>query len=132
MLPAWKVLASDEASLIQVASSSGMAVLPFQPTEVAAWAAACDDVRAQIESGAVESIGALEHQPQRFHSGSGCFKEASSLSPQSACDLFRMDDRDIIGGRVYWLLKRRAGYATASSETHVGECGSHYVPSANS
>jgi hypothetical protein len=109
MLPAWKVLASDEASLIQVASSSGMAVLPFQPTEVAAWAAACDDVRAQIESGAVESIGALEHQPQRFHSGSGCFKEASSLSPQSACDLFRMDDRDIIGGRVYVLATKKEG-----------------------
>lgn len=109
MLPAWKILVSDEASLIRVADGSGMAVLPVQSTEVAAWAATCDDVRDQIEGGAVESIGALEHQPQRFHPGSGCFKEANSLSPQSACDLFRMDDRDIIGGRVYVLATKRDG-----------------------
>lgn len=109
LLPAWRIRASDQAALVRAALAAGMPTLPALSVQVASWAATCDDVRAHVEGGAVESIGALEHHPQRLHPGSGCFKEASSLIPQSDCDLFRMDDRDIIGGRVYVLATRKDG-----------------------
>jgi hypothetical protein len=107
LLPAWRILASDEASVARAAHAAGIAVLPVQSAQVASWAATCEDVRSQVEAGAVESIGALEHHPQRLHAGSGCFKDTGTLAPQSGCDLFRMDDRDIIGARVYVLATRR-------------------------
>lgn len=107
LLPAWRILASDEASVARAAHAAGIAVLPVQSAQVASWAATCEEVRSQVEAGAVESIGALEHHPQRLHAGSGCFKDTGTLAPQSGCDLFRMDDRDIIGARVYVLATRR-------------------------
>ncbi|QOL50237.1 hypothetical protein [Massilia litorea] len=107
LLPALRILVRDEASAARIAMAAGMASLPPQSVQIASWAATCEDVIIQIENGAVESIGALEHHPQRLHAGSGCFKDASSLAPQSGCDLFRMDDRDIIGGRVYVLATRK-------------------------
>jgi len=109
LLPAWRILASDEGSIAQAAHVVGMSHLPVQSAHVASWAATCDDVHRQVEAGAVESIGALEHHPQRLHTGSGCFKDASTLVPQSACDLFRMEDRDITGARVYVLAARKDG-----------------------
>jgi len=107
LLPTWRILADSEESAGRIAAASGLASLPTQSMQIASWAATCDDVRLQIEDGAVESIGALAHNPQRLHPGSGCFKDTSSLIPQSTCDLFRMDDRDIIGGRVYVLATRK-------------------------
>jgi hypothetical protein len=68
----------------------------------------------QLELGAVESIGALEYRPQRFHTGSGRFMQVDSLLPKTTCDLFRMDDRDVTGGRVYVLGTRRASMARYS------------------
>lgn len=112
LLPTWRVLASDVATVDSLAHASGMESLPVQSVGVASWAASCDDVREQVEQGAVESIGALEHRPHRLHAGKGCFmEEARSLRPQSACDLFRMDDRDIDGGRVYILATQKENVA---------------------
>ena len=111
LLPTWRILASDPAGLDRIASACGVDSLPIQATQVASWAATCDEVRAQIEQGAVESIGALAFNPHRLHAGSGCFMSVSSLAPQSACDLFRMDDRDIIGGRVYVVAARKENVA---------------------
>jgi hypothetical protein len=107
LLPTWRILANDGPDFQQVAQASGMEHLPVQSMLVAAWAASCDDVRSQLEDGAVESIGALNNHPHRLHAGTGCFVAARSLQPGTACDLFRMDDRDIIGGRVYVLAIRK-------------------------
>lgn len=111
LLPTWRILASDGPDLDQVAQASGMECLPVQSMLVAAWAASCDDVRSQVEDGSVESIGALNNHPHRLHAGTGCFVEARSLEPRTTCDLFRMDDRDIIGGRVYVLAIRKENVA---------------------
>jgi hypothetical protein len=107
LLPAWRIVATDEGVIARVALAAGVPALPVQSHQIASWAATCGDARAQVEAGAVESIGALEHHPQRFHPGSGCFKDSSSLALQSGCDLFRLDDRDIVGARVYVLATRK-------------------------
>lgn len=111
LLPTWRILARTTMEVDRIASPCGMASLPTQAMQVATWAATSDDVRVQVEHGAVESIGALEHNPQRLHPGKGYFMEVDSLGPRSACDLFRMDDRDIIRGRVYVLATRRGNVA---------------------
>lgn len=111
LLPTWRILTSDGPGLDRAAEESGMDCLPVQSMLVAAWAASCDDVRTQIEDGAVESIGALNNHPHRLHAGTGCFVEARSLAPRTTCDLFRMDDRDIVGGRVYVLAIRKENIA---------------------
>lgn len=103
LLPIWRLLARDSTDLNRIAAASGMAGLPSQSMQVASWAATTDEVRDQIEQGAVEKIGALEYRPAKLHPPTGCFVTASSLMPTFAYQLFRMEDRDIIGGRVYVL-----------------------------
>ena len=111
LLPTWRILTGATTDADRIGAACGMASLPTQSMQIATWAANSDDVRIQIEHGAVESIGALEHNPQRLHPGKGYFIGVDSLAPRSACDLFRMDDRDIIRGRVYVLATRKENVA---------------------
>lgn len=103
VLPTWRILARDVADIGRVAHANGMALLPPQSRQIASWAATSDEVRHQIEHGAVESVGTLEYHPMRLNPVTARFVQASSLLPTSTCQLFRMDDRDMPGGRVYVL-----------------------------
>ena len=109
LLPAWRIVGCTPADIERIAATCNMHSLDAQALCVATWAATCDEVRVDVEQGAVESVGALEHHPQRFHPGTGCFHTMEHLAPCSDCDLFRMDDRDIEGGRVYVLATRQEG-----------------------
>lgn len=109
LLPAWRIIGCTPAEIERVATLCNLQALMSQALCIATWAATCDEVRIDVEHGAVESVGALEHNPQRFHPGTGCFRAVDRLTPRSDCDLFRMDDRDIESGRVYVLATRKGG-----------------------
>jgi hypothetical protein len=114
VLATWRILARDVTDIGRVAHASGMALLSPQSMQIASWAATSDEVRHQIEHGAVESVGTLEYRPMRLQPTTARFVQASSLLPTSTYQLFRMDDRDMPGGRVYVLAIKQG------NNTHYG------------
>jgi hypothetical protein len=106
ILSAWRIVANDFDSLERVATENGFKVKRNAALEIAKWAAACEEVRIRIEQNSGESIGTVTRGIEKLNSKNGRFFEVGDFPfalSGPACQLFRMEDRDTTGLRVYSL-----------------------------
>lgn len=111
-LSAWRVVASDRGTLERVAGANGFEVQRNPALRIAEWAATCEDVRERIGQMAGESLGTVTRSIEKLNSKNGRFFDAGEVpfaSSGPACQLFRMEDRDTTGLRVYSLGVGRDG-----------------------
>lgn len=111
-LSAWRVVASDLDTLKRIAAADGFEVQRNPALGIAEWAATCEDVRERIEKMAGESLGTVTRSIEKLNSKNGRFFDAGEVPfafPGPACQLFRLEDRDTAGLRVYSLGVGRDG-----------------------
>lgn len=111
-LGAWRVVASDRNELERIADANGFAVQCNPAFAIAGWAATCEEVRGRIEQIAGESLGTGVWGIEKLNSNNGRFFEASEVPfalSGPTCQLFRMEDRNTTGLRVYSLGVGRGG-----------------------
>lgn len=105
-LDTWRIVARDQCEIELIAKASGLAVVRRPSGAITAWAASKEDVRAQIERLARESIGQGVRGLERLKPTTGLFfpLETGSFESQGpVCQFFRMEDRDTGKLQVYTL-----------------------------
>lgn len=108
----WRILTSNLNVLTSKANSNGFSIQTNPALPIAEWAATREEVRAQIELLAGESIGTGIRFPERLSPKSGSFFALPEIQfPASGPDsqLFRMEDRDTGKLQTYALGIDRYG-----------------------
>lgn len=112
LLCAWRLVPRDCHFIDRQSGGIGFEVHDSPALAIAGWAASVEDVRARIEQLAGESLGKGGRVIEKLSSGSGRFCKFDEVvfdRPGPACQLFRLEDRETTGLRVYSLGIYRGG-----------------------
>jgi hypothetical protein len=103
---AWRVVAENIGEIQHFAKVKNFALQFNAAIQIATWAATGDNVRERIERVAGESLGKEAGAVEKLNPNTGRFFHAQGVvfnRPGPGCQLFRLEDRDITGMRVYSL-----------------------------
>ena len=105
-LPAWRIVVDEIGEVQRFAEAKGFAFQLNAAIRISTWAASSDNVRERIERVAGESLGKDAGVVEKLNPNTGRFYHAQGVvfnKPGPVCQLFRLEDRDIVGMRVYSL-----------------------------